>query len=219
MKYMNFNDLRNRSEKTGPSYNYILSNRFNSLISNLNLIDLALTDRKFSWSRSITSNSKALLDRYLCSTNWFSHYPNTIITSLPRIYSDHNPLILQTDSISTISRKTIRFEKSWITHEGFTELLVTWWQSFQLEHDLGNSWKFKLQFLRKKLRGWNSNIQGEMRRKKQHLLNQIEYFELQDSNSLTPLDFDNWKECQSSLYKIYHDEETHWQQRDRKSVV
>lgn len=211
-----FNLIRNKSEKQGPSYNYILSNRFNSLISNLNLIELALSDRKFSWSRFITSNSKALLDRYFCSIDWFSYFPNTIVTSLPRLYSDHNPIILHTESISTSFRKNIKFEKAWISQEGFSTLLATWWHSFQLEDDLGNSWKFKLQFLRRKLRGWNSNFQGENRRNKQHLLNQLENFEqLQDTTSLTPSDLQNWKECQSSLYKIYQDEETHWQQRSR----
>lgn len=209
-----FNLIRNRAEKQGPSYNFILSNRFNNLIANLNLIDYHLTDRKFTWARSISSPSKALLDRYLCTTDWFSHFSNSIVTSLPRAFSDHNPIILHTDSLTTTQNKIIKFEKTWLTQPGFTELIIKWWNSYILASDLGTSWKFKLQFLRRKLRGWHNNLQGEKNRQKNELLHQLELFEtLQESNSLTPQDYSQWKECQTTLYKLFQEEETYWQQR------
>lgn len=62
-----FNLIRFRLEKQGPSYNYSLSSRFNGLISDLSLIDCPLNDRKFTWARSLSSTSKALLDRFLCT--------------------------------------------------------------------------------------------------------------------------------------------------------
>lgn len=68
-----FNLIRARSEKTGASFNYVLSNRFNDVISNLTLIELPLSNRKFTWARSITSPSKALLDRFLCTSDWLDH--------------------------------------------------------------------------------------------------------------------------------------------------
>ena len=93
-------------------------------------------------------------------------------------------------------------------------MVISWWNSFQLGPDIGNSWKFKLQFFRKKLRGWNSNIQGAIRRQKQSLLVDIASFEsLHESNPLTPTALNQWKDCQTSLYKVYHDEELYWQQR------
>ena len=70
--------------------------------------------------------------------------------------------------------------------------------------------------MRKKLRGWNANIQGELKRNKQHLIEQLEHYEnLHDSNTLTEHDLTTWKDCQTSLYKIYQEEESHWQQRSR----
>lgn len=52
----------------------------------------------------------------------------------------------------------------------------------------------------------------KLREKKNNLLEQIEHFEsLHESGSLTPFDFSQWKDCQLALYRIYHDEETHWQ--------
>lgn len=43
-----FNLIRSRTEKMGPSYNSMLCNRFNTLISDLNLIDLPLLNRRFT---------------------------------------------------------------------------------------------------------------------------------------------------------------------------
>lgn len=59
-----------------------------------------------------------------------------------------------TDSIRNNNRsKTIRFEKILITQEGFSKLLSNWWKEYKLEDDIGQTWKFKLQYLRKKMRG------------------------------------------------------------------
>lgn len=121
-----FNIIRKRSERQGPSYNFILSNRFNTIISNLNLIEAPLTDRKFSWSRSLASTSKALLDRFFSAPEWNAQFPHSIVTSLPKIYSDHNPIILQTNSITIQTSTILRFEKSWIDKEGFIDLIYSW---------------------------------------------------------------------------------------------
>jgi hypothetical protein len=64
--YGDFNMVGKISEKVGKTFNYALSNRFNSLINNLQLLELPLSDRKFTWAKSITLDSFALLDRFFC---------------------------------------------------------------------------------------------------------------------------------------------------------
>lgn len=87
-------------------------------------------------------------------------------------------------------------------------MVISWWSSFPLDYDLGNSWKFKLQFFRQKLRGWNANLIGVKRRLKSSLLEQIATFELQqESQSLFHSDYSHWQECQFNLHKIYKEEE------------
>lgn len=82
-----FNLIRSRSEKQGPTYNFVLSSRFNSLIASLELVELPLLDRKFTLFRSPSSPSKALLDRFLYTSDWLSLFPAAIVHSLPRCYS------------------------------------------------------------------------------------------------------------------------------------
>lgn len=76
-----FNLIRSRAEKQGVSFNFSLSNRFNVLIADLHLVEQPLLDRKFTWSRSISSTSKALLDRFFCTNDWLADYPNSIVLS------------------------------------------------------------------------------------------------------------------------------------------
>ena len=83
----------------------------------------SLSDRKFTWARSLNSTSQALLDRVLCSISWNSHFNSARLTSLPRTYSDHSPIILDTQAIVFPPSKIIRFDKSWLEYEGFYELL------------------------------------------------------------------------------------------------
>lgn len=207
-----FNLIRSRNERQGPSFNISLSNRFNNLISDLHLIELPLHNRKFTWARSASSTSKALLDRFFCTHSWLQHYPTSLVTSLPRTFSDHNPLLLHTSSISTYHSNSIRFEKTWLEQEGFINLLIQWWTSFPLDSDIGKSWKLKLQFLRRKLRGWNINFLGAKKRVKQQLLEQISNFEcLNESNSLTTSQYTSWQDCQTALHQIYHEEDLYWQ--------
>ena len=118
-----FNMIRRQSERTGLTFNHIISSRFNSFIRNNQLMELSLPDRKFIWARSLNSSSQALLDRVLCSTTWNAHFNLSKLSSLPRTYSDHNPIILDTQAIVFHHSKLIRFDKSWLEFEGFYELL------------------------------------------------------------------------------------------------
>jgi hypothetical protein len=77
--------VRTKSKKIGKTYNIVSTRRFNSFINSSNLLELSLSDRKFSWAISISFDSFALLDRFLCSIPWNSHYFNSLVTYLPRV--------------------------------------------------------------------------------------------------------------------------------------
>jgi hypothetical protein len=103
------------------TYQFKVSNKFNSFINDAQLLELNLRDRFFTWAKSSTSLVKALLDRFLCSISWNYHFANTIVTFLHCFASDHNPLILCT-AHKMVSTHIFRFEKSWIEHPDFFDL-------------------------------------------------------------------------------------------------
>jgi hypothetical protein len=65
-----FNVVRNRNERKGRTFNHSVSVKFNSFINSNNLIDLKVSDRKFTWSNMRDNPSFACLDRFLCIIPW-----------------------------------------------------------------------------------------------------------------------------------------------------
>ena len=104
----------------------MISSKFNRLISYLHLLELSLSDRKFTWARSNTSTSLALLDRFLCSIKWDRHFSSSNLSSFPRVYSDHSPLSLVVGSESTTRTYNFKFDRPWLSEQGFVELLEQW---------------------------------------------------------------------------------------------
>jgi hypothetical protein len=60
---------------------------------------MPLVDRKYTWAKSTSSDTFALLYIFFCSITWQQHYTCSIDTFLARISSDHNPIILCTSII------------------------------------------------------------------------------------------------------------------------
>ena len=186
-----FNMIRRRSERTGNTFSHVISSRFNAFIRNNSLMELILSDRKYTWARSLNSSSQALLDRCFCTNAWNAHFTLAKLSSLSRVYSDHNPLLLDTQAVVFPISKLIKFDKTWLEYDGFYDLVVSWWNECPLTIDLGLSWKLKLQSLRRKFRGWSSNVRGDKKRMKSDLLNRISNFEHQlDNNCLREDDVD-----------------------------
>jgi hypothetical protein len=152
--------IRKKSDKQGKSFNFLFSARFNKVLNDLHLIEMPLADKRFTWAKSISSDNLALLDRFFCSIHWQQHYSCGIVSSLARISSDHNPIILHTSVVTTSIDYTVRFDKQWLTQEGFLAFFTKWWYSFNLRGNLANQWRLKLQFVRRKCRGWNKNSIG-----------------------------------------------------------
>jgi hypothetical protein len=211
-----FNVVRNKQERKERSYNHSISTKFNSFININHLLDLRPQDRLYTWSNLREYPSLACLDRFLCTLSWEREFPNCINKSLPRYQSDHNTIILLTNNSITLDNTIpIRYDKTWTHQEGFNELLISWWISYELDTlDLGKSWKDKMQHMRRKFRGWNNNIKEKVKRDKLNLLNIINELELiQEERDMNTEEFNVWEESKIKLDNIYTDEELYWQQR------
>jgi hypothetical protein len=118
------------------------------------------------------------LSPFLLTISWQSHFSRCIVSSLPRLQSDHNPIMLFSHSPSQKKYFRIRFEKNWLSQEGFLELFESWWSNFIIIFDIANQWRLKLQFIRKKPRCYDSNLKAVKRKNKKEYSFSIEQFEL-----------------------------------------
>jgi hypothetical protein len=92
--------------------------RFNNVIDTLELIELPLLDRMFTWTNKQSSPTLARLDRAFINTTFATAFPGTLLTSGNRPTSDHSSLIA---TIQTkISKATyFRLECSWLLQPSY----------------------------------------------------------------------------------------------------
>jgi hypothetical protein len=85
-----------------------------------------------------------------------------VVKFLPLVQSDHTPLVLYSHKQNFHTNFPIHFEKYWLQQHIFIDLFMTWWNSYILPIlDIGEYWRLKLYFIRKKLRGWSLNLKAE----------------------------------------------------------
>nr|POE89570.1 hypothetical protein CFP56_02290 [Quercus suber] len=112
-----FNDVLNDSEKKGRNrVNMTRASAYNNCMSFCNMVDLGFFGPIFTWTnrRDLNGLIQTRIDRCWANPSWTLAYPEANVTHLPRISSDHCPLLLSL-SRTTLSRadKPFRFEKKY----------------------------------------------------------------------------------------------------------
>jgi hypothetical protein len=113
--------LVGEKNKTGGVSRF--SRAFNSIISAYELMEIEMTGGKFTWSNNQPNPTLGKLDRYLMSKQWEDIFPSVKINKLPREVSDHNPLILMTDTQIPLRHLGFRFELIWIKNPIFNKIV------------------------------------------------------------------------------------------------
>lgn len=69
------------------------------------------------------------IDRFLANYEWINHYPDALVTHLPRIHFDYCTLLLQLYYRLLPRQKIFRFETIWASHPTFSALVQQAWQA------------------------------------------------------------------------------------------
>ena len=95
----NFNDVSSASEKKGGPFNQYKANIFNNRINDCKLIDLGWRGSPFTLvgKRRGGILVKERLDRALANDKWCTRFSNVMVSHLPRIMSDHHPILVDPD--------------------------------------------------------------------------------------------------------------------------
>ncbi|KAK1312236.1 hypothetical protein QJS10_CPA07g00623 [Acorus calamus] len=137
------------------------------------LIDLPIDNLTFTWSNMREAASMARLDRALVSTEWEDSFSGCTLTGLPRVCSDHSPLLLSGGALER-HRSTFRFENWWLISEGFRDLVESSWNSGSLDLRGAKKVAFKLKRLKLGLKQWHRAEIQRRRRRKSELAEEID---------------------------------------------
>jgi hypothetical protein len=122
-----FNLIRspdNKNRRGGDSSNMLM---FNSCIQYLDLEEIPLKGRAYTWSNMQDPPLLKKLDWVFTSVCWTTLFPNTVALPLAKLSSDHTPIKIQIGT--SIPRAHIfRFEEYWLDFDGFKEVVEKNWQ-------------------------------------------------------------------------------------------
>ncbi|XP_016675259.1 uncharacterized protein [Gossypium hirsutum] len=69
------------------------------------------------------------LDRAICNNAWFTLFPNSLVTHLPRLKSDHRPLEFSLmPAIHSSQGRPFRFLAGWVEHPAFSDFVKENWK-------------------------------------------------------------------------------------------
>jgi hypothetical protein len=107
------------SERSGIGAFSAAMEEFSEFIHGQSLVDIPLQGGQFTWSNNQVWSK---IDRFLLSPEWEEHFPYVSQSRLPRLLSDHFPLMLDC-GVQRERKGYFKFENMWLKSDGFVELV------------------------------------------------------------------------------------------------
>ncbi|XP_022042250.1 uncharacterized protein LOC110944915 [Helianthus annuus] len=148
-----FNAVRFPEERKNSVFNSSCASAFNGFIDSAELVEYYMRDRRFTFIAP-NSNKLSKIDRVFVSREFFNTWPNACLRALPRLFSDHCPLLLVVDS-KNFGAIPFRFFNSWFEKEGLVNVVENAVESFEnvgCRPDVKLTNKFK--HIRDKIKEW-----------------------------------------------------------------
>lgn len=131
---------------------------FRLFTADMELVDVPLLGRKYTWYRS-DGSAMSRLDWFLLSEEWIANWGVVAQWALSRELSDHCPITLKMGN-QEWGPKPFRFNNCWLSHPGFKKLVAENWSSWEYD-----GWKAcvlnkKLKSIHSVIRNWNQQVFG-----------------------------------------------------------
>ncbi|XP_042045568.1 uncharacterized protein LOC121791808 [Salvia splendens] len=155
-----FNTILNPRDRSGSESNSQAEMLdFAEAIEDCRLVDVCFDGAPFTW---VKNNLFEKLDRVFINEQWTSVFEATRITNLPRVASDHGPILVRCKTEVTGEQgRNFQFQNMWLRHEGFRGVVESSWSQPTEAGGLLNL-QIKLVRLKKVLKEWNRATFGNL---------------------------------------------------------
>jgi hypothetical protein len=187
----------------------------------LNLRELEMTGRRYTWANFAEVPTYEKLDRVLVTTDWEQKFSLASVQALTREISDHTPLLLDTGEPSHRGNvRNFKFELAWLTRDGFFDLVKEVWESENRGRSPLEKWQNKIRRLRRFIRGWSRNLSSQSKQLKSSLLSKIDELDRKaEICLLSPQEEDLRHHLKWQLTKLLREEEIYWLQRSKTTKL
>ncbi|XXG76419.1 hypothetical protein AAC387_Pa08g0774 [Persea americana] len=188
---------------------------FQATVLQAGLIEVLYSGNKFTWSnnRQDLSYVAARLNRALVNPQWMAHYPDPLLHHLPRISSDHSPILLNYQNQAT-SNAPFKFENKWLLHPSFFEVVKSNWETTVI----GNPQFIlaqKLKALKISLKQWTKLTFGNLHQNILAAEARVLQCQHQLDSSPSEPSREDLLSSRSELHEALKAQEIHWHQRSR----
>ncbi|XP_026451923.1 uncharacterized protein LOC113352302 [Papaver somniferum] len=172
-----------------------------------NLTDLGYTKCPFTWKnrRVGLRLTEKRLDRGLSNEDWLDLFPNSTISNLPAIGSDHNPIILNTNSNWKQGHIPFKFFGSWLDHQYCKDIIAECWKKNH-KGSLAIKIARKLRDIKVKIKLWNKEVYGNIKTNLEESLQYLDWTTKNQFNNNKGNDIreakkvvDHWKNVQETF--------------------
>ena len=121
-----FKLIAREEDKSNALSNRRMMGRFRAKLNLLELKELYLNGRRYTWSNERQMATLEKIDHVFVSNEWDEAYPTCFLSALGTAVSDHCPLMLHMN-VSIGTKKRFKFEAFWTRAEGFFEVVKMAW--------------------------------------------------------------------------------------------
>ena len=102
--------------------------RFRSKLNILELKEMYLNGRRYTWSNERVEATLEKIDHAFCTNSWEDLHPSSHLMALGSAVSNHWPMLLDLNADLIMGRR-FKFEAFWTRVEGFMEVVSVAWGS------------------------------------------------------------------------------------------
>lgn len=157
-----FNMIYQAADKNNPSVSRRSMGCFRRFLNDVELGELPLNGRRFTWSNERDRPTLERLDRVFCSASWAQLFPENLLCGLPTLISDHCPLLVHTEVVRSQFRR-FHFEPFWPKLEGFLEVVSAAWAVPTPGSSPAFVLNAKLRQVCRHLQSWSAKKVGDIR--------------------------------------------------------
>ncbi|XP_028109857.1 uncharacterized protein LOC114308471 [Camellia sinensis] len=190
--------------------------QFNDFISNLELCNLPLLGRNFTWSNNQDANRWSRIDRFICHPEWVEKF-NIKQWGLQRLLLDHCPVLIMDDNRDW-GPKPFRSLNAWASHPGFTKIVKEAWNNCSILGWAGFRVFMKLKEVKSTLKSWNSKTFGNLNESLYKIEEQLYSLDLiQENQALSEEENSLRRKLKLDLWKFLRLIEQTWLQKSRQT--
>jgi hypothetical protein len=140
-----------------------------------------------------------MLDRFFSTTKFDQAFPLASVQALPRLGSDHTPVLWDAGIGQFPKSVSFKIEKWWFLRSDFVEVVEKSWNQQTKGVKAIDIWQEKIRRLRQVTKGWSCNIEAELRKLKRDMMLEYDILDIKSES-------DELSDCEKSRMKAIHEE-------------